>query len=383
MPSLKVLELIHDNPGHWRELLCEKPYCLKIKDEGAYVILSYDQTESDFNNEIVRECRGLILKQETDETYRPVCVPFFKFGNYGEGYCPTIEWKSARVQTKVDGSLIKVWYDTEWKVSTNNTISASEAKVYGHEDLNYRDLFDQAAKQLDLNYEGLDKNCTYLFELVGPYNRVVIHYPEPNIYHIGARNNVTLEEFDCDLGIEKPKEYTFGSIEACVETAKNLPYNQEGYVVVDRHWNRVKIKSPAYVAIHYMKNNGVVTPTRIIDILRNGESDEFLSYFPEFNEPFEKVTNALALLNQKLTDKVEMLGKMEFETQKDFALFVKEDKFSHYYFEWRKNGTQPSEWLQKLGSGKLADYLEKNQLIQSPLTEVVQPVSPDPTTFIE
>ena len=362
MKKLKVLELIHANPGRWRELLCEEPYCLQIKDEDAYVILSYNQSDSDFNNEIVRECRGLILKREAGENYRPVCVPFFKFGNYGEGYCPTIEWPSARVQTKLDGSLIKIWYDTQWKISTNNTISASEAKVYGYEDLAYRDLFEQAAQKQGINYERLDKNCTYLFELTGPLNRVVVYYPEPKIYHIGTRNNLTLEEFECDIGIEKPKEYTFGSLEACLETAKNLPFSQEGYVVVDRHWNRVKIKSPAYVAIHHMKNNGVVTTTRIIDILRNGDSGEFLSYFPEFNEPFEKVDDALTLLTLRLSDKVETLRQMEFETQKDFALYIKDDKYSAFYFLWRKEGITPEEWLRKLSSGRLADYLDADYL---------------------
>jgi len=358
--SLKVLEFIRENPGHWRELLCETPYCLQIKDEEAYLILSYNQSESDFNNEIVRECRGLILQLNAGE-YRPVCVPFFKFGNYGEGYCPAIEWGTARVQTKIDGSLIKLWHDTQWNVSTNNTISASEAKVFGYENLTYGELFNQAAENQGLDYGRLDENCTYMFELVGPYNRVVVHYPEAKIYHIGTRNNFTLEELICDIGIEKPAEYTFDSMEACIETAKNLPYSQEGYVVVDRHWNRVKIKSPAYVAIHHMKNNGIVTTERIINILRNGESDEFLNYFPEFNEPFEKVNNALALLSRRLTDQVETFSKMEFETQKDFALHVKEEKFSHYFFEWRKSGIQPPEWLRKISSGKLADYLEKNQ----------------------
>lgn len=33
--------------------------------------------DSDFNNPIVKECRGLIIR-ESD--YHPVCIPFYKFG---------------------------------------------------------------------------------------------------------------------------------------------------------------------------------------------------------------------------------------------------------------------------------------------------------------
>ncbi|MDR1158299.1 MAG: hypothetical protein LBK75_08390 [Oscillospiraceae bacterium] len=69
---------------------------VKTKRDGGFVLLRYDQIRSDFMQPLVRECRGVIL-DESDE-YRPVCVPFFKFGNYGESYVPDIDWSSAVVQ---------------------------------------------------------------------------------------------------------------------------------------------------------------------------------------------------------------------------------------------------------------------------------------------
>lgn len=110
---MELLKFIKDN-ANWEELLTKKPYCLKIKKDEDYTILSYNQIESDFYNPIVRECRGIILE---NSTLTPVCVPFYKFGNYGEGYVPDIDWSSARTQEKVDGSLIKVWYHNgKWRV---------------------------------------------------------------------------------------------------------------------------------------------------------------------------------------------------------------------------------------------------------------------------
>lgn len=34
--------------GHpdWRTLLCEAPYCLKIKEDVGYIIFNYNQTDS-------------------------------------------------------------------------------------------------------------------------------------------------------------------------------------------------------------------------------------------------------------------------------------------------------------------------------------------------
>ena len=357
--TLKILDFISANPDNWQELLKEPPYWINIKTDGRLVILSYNQFESDFNNEIVRECRGLILRAGAEPTaIVPVCVPFFKFGNYGEGYCPEIDWNSARVQTKVDGSIMKCFYDGQWRVATNNTINAKDASVFGRENLTYDDLFQQAWAKTGVKFESLDTDCTYMFELVSPENQVVIPYPELKIYHIGTRNNRTLEELDVDIGIEKPKEYKFDSMEACVEAAKKLPYNEEGYVVVDRYWNRVKIKSPAYVSAHLMKNNGIITVERFIDLLRSGELDEFLTYFPEFKEQCEKVNDAVTMLNEKLSGRIAEFGKMDFPTQKDFALAVKDDRFAAFFFEWKKNGTSPLEWMNKMSSWKLSQYLD-------------------------
>ena len=65
-------------------------------------MLKYSQIDSDFNLRIVRECRGLILDEDTLEV---VCHPFDKFGNYGESYCPEIDWKSCYVTEKIDGCV--------------------------------------------------------------------------------------------------------------------------------------------------------------------------------------------------------------------------------------------------------------------------------------
>ena len=55
--------------------------------------------------------------------------------------------------------------------------------------------------------EKLNPDCTYTFELVSPYNKVVIYYDNPMVYHIGTRYNLNFEEMDIDIGIQKPKSY--------------------------------------------------------------------------------------------------------------------------------------------------------------------------------
>lgn len=70
-----------------------------------------------------------------------------------------------------------------------------------------------------------------------------------------------------------------------------MPFNEEGYVVVDKEYNRVKIKSPAYVNAHRLINNKVINTEKVLDLIIQNEQSEFLSYFPEYTEIFKSIQN--------------------------------------------------------------------------------------------
>lgn len=358
---MKVLDFIRENEN-WEELLERKPYCLKIKRDDGYIMFSYNQLESDFYNPIVRECRGLIVDEAT---MKPVCVPFFKFGNYGEGYVPDIDWATARVQEKVDGSLMKVWHHNgRWRLSTNNTIDAFKCPLglvdFLKMDCPYEtfgDLFYDAAVHSCLDLGVLDKSNTYMFELVSPYNKVVVNYEFAEIYHIGTRNNETLEEMVVDIGVKKPKEYPLHTLDECVDAASKLTFNEEGYVVVDGNWNRVKVKSPAYVAVHHLKGNDGINIKGVLDLIKNNELDEFITYFPEYKNAVEDIKGKVDAIISELTDGVDELSRKEYESQKEFALDVKNRQFSGFYFLWRKNGIEPKSWLWGNETKKIRDWV--------------------------
>lgn len=349
--------------SNWEELLSTPPYCLKIKRDCGYVMFSYSQLESDFTNELVRECRGIILDEKT---LSPVCVPFFKFGNFGESYVPQIEWKSARTQEKIDGSLIKVWFDDGlWHVSTNGNICADKA-VLEKTDLfdencaynTFGDLFAAAKEKAELDFDALDKDCTYMFELVSPYNKVVIMYDDLDIYHIGTRNNKTLQELNIDIGIKKPREFDLNSLDACIAASKDLPASKEGYVVVDKYFNRIKIKNPAYVALHHIKNGGDPNLLSFIEVLRKNETEEFLTYFPEFKSRIAECESKIASILTELQNNLNGLIGRTFETQKDFALEVKNKRFCAFYFDWRKNpNLTPKQWFWTMPDEKIKNIL--------------------------
>lgn len=73
--KLKLVEFINNNED-WEELLIQKPYCLKINKYQGYILFKYDQINSDFSLDIVKEARGIILKEDN---YKVVCFPFKSF----------------------------------------------------------------------------------------------------------------------------------------------------------------------------------------------------------------------------------------------------------------------------------------------------------------
>lgn len=104
-----------------------KEHTITAKSHKKYpqlVSLSYDQLKSDFKQVIVQQCRGIIV--DTSNNFHVISLPYTKFFNYCESNAAKIDWKSARVTEKVDGSLmIMYYYKDEWHVSSSALPDAS------------------------------------------------------------------------------------------------------------------------------------------------------------------------------------------------------------------------------------------------------------------
>lgn len=339
----KLHEFIYTHWDNWEELLTAPPYNLNITRDGDYTLFKYNQIESDFNEELVREARGIIFNISARGTLYPVidcvCRPFDKFGNYGESYCPDIDWASASVQEKVDGSLIKVWYgsDYTWHISTNGSINAFTAPI--NDFMNFGDLFvdtvlkNTGLENIDKFYRLLNTRFTYMFELVSPYNRVVIPYETAQVYFLGLRESRDFYNHNKEFMPEDsiladyfpiPKRYDLHSLEDVIAAAQKLPWNEEGYVVCDKYFNRIKIKSPSYVQAHYMRNNNVITTEHIIEVILAGEEDEFLIYASEYTDRLQNIKNKMQTLAHEAVEQAHILfgATCEFPERKDYALNV-------------------------------------------------------------
>ena len=359
---LKTIEFIKRN-ANWRELLSSAPYHISVKDDEGFTILKYSQIDSDFNNELVRECRGLII----DKNFAPVCVPFFKFGNYGEPYADEIDWNSAQVEEKVDGSLIKVWhYGGKWIVSTNGTIFANKAMIGSENETkantsygSFGELFGDACKLANLRLQSLNPRYTYMFELVSPYNRVVIPYDSIDLFHIGTRDNVTLQELDVDIGVKKPKTYQCNNLSDLIDMAQKLRYCEEGYVVKDAAYHRIKVKSPAYVAVSHLISG--MSEKRLLELIHSNETAEFLSYFPEYMPDVEemqrKISDLLDYLDALINEKIKSI---KYNTRKEYADMATKTKYPAFCFQFLDGKVNsPQEWMWSMPCDKILEQFGK------------------------
>jgi hypothetical protein len=138
-----------------------------------------------------------------------------------------------------------------------------------------------------------DAGRCFMFELMTPENRVIVSHERPRIVLHGARDLDTMRELDPlpvarEFGWECVATHPLTCAHECLEAAKALsPMRGEGYVVRDASFARVKVKSPQYVALAHLKD--AMTGRRLLEIVRANESDEFLSYFPEFRPAYAAV----------------------------------------------------------------------------------------------
>ncbi len=272
-----ICRFIGEHPDDFEEILLRE-YKIKSRRDGNLVIFNYSY-DCDFANPLVAEARGIIIDAAKCEV---VCWPFRKFGNHSEYYADKIDWENAVVLEKVDGSIMKLWFDKErgeWQFSTNGMIRAEDAEVLGNPGLSYFKIVKEAENFKDIPFSLLSKDKTYIFELVSPLTQVIVNYPRTMLYHIGTRSNISGLETNEDIGIIKPKSFPLHSLEDCIAAAVALneggndEVEAEGYVVLDKNFNRVKVKSPDYIMMHKLKANGIPSKSECIDIILNRPSD--------------------------------------------------------------------------------------------------------------
>lgn len=348
---LKIQEFCRTHPENFKELL-EKEYAItsKVDEEKGLILFKYNQIKSPFKEEIVKECRGIILSLDSFEI---VGRGFSKFFNYGESNASPIDWESATIREKIDGSIIKIFFhDGEWNIATNGTINAFNTDLpspFYSEEWNtmitsFGQLFLYTMSERyhvkDWSFLGGTEEWTHIFELASPFNKVVVSYDKPTIYYLASKENMTGDEhffFNIDTVIPVPTSYSVKSIEEALQLVETFGSDKEGLVVCDRHFNRIKIKGDVYVQLHHLRGEGAFTEKRALDIVRANEVEEVITYFPEFASTIYNVKIRYDNHIHKAKEYIKYLEGLSgviTGDRKRFANQVKSSPYKDISFKW-------------------------------------------------
>ncbi len=274
-------------------LLALADHGIRVTSDARYpnlYCLKYGAT-ADKSSKIVQVCRGAVVELDKCDGHRVIAYAFDRFFNPGEQWAVEIDWNSARVFEKHDGSLIKLFHHEAfgWIVSTSGTVGADIR--FGEMDMTFEQLFWRAFHNCNYSRELLQKDVVYIFELCTPENKVVVDHKFDRLPLLAARDARTMEEIYVesfsgifDIATEYGVWEDLDKLFAWANERKGSEH--EGFVVVDENWNRIKVKGESYVQMHRVKGNG--NPS-FFELWKNDDLVEFWTYFPEYRERFKSL----------------------------------------------------------------------------------------------
>lgn len=351
-------EQLHDGKS-WEDIekYLDETLGIKLQHDDKFVGLNYCQINSPKSHPAVMECRALTLDKHT---LTPVSRAYDRFFNWGEmpEFYEDFDVSNSVVMEKCDGSLIRVWwncYADRWEIGTRSM-------YYGEGDhqtgISFRSLalefigMDEKEFQICFN-QVAEKQKTYIFEMIGPRNRIVTRYKNEEWVLTGIRDNITGKYdtmFKMKSTVEAIKQFSnkvrivetisLNSFEKIVEAAKNLSDLQEGFVAWCQKTNkRIKMKSPVYVSVHGIRENGQLSRKRALTLVLMNEQEEYLSYFEEDRPFFDPLVSEVEAFMKSISDKWQEVKHIE--NQKDFAMLVKDHPASGILFAAKKQQKDP------------------------------------------
>jgi len=351
-----------------QEVLIERfmsNFGVNVKIEGDLFLFKYDMIAANWQKDLTRECRGVIIRKGVSG-WTVASRPFDKFFNQHEGHSGIHDDKTFNsmcseyeFNEKADGTCIQMWFDTHkniWRASTLGTITTgSVGDIPG---LTFDQLFWNTMENNGFDQEKLtndDRGYTFIFELCCAENRILTKYPKNKVYLLAARKTATgmyisFEEFADKFCVVKPTVYRFvdlgiNNLEQARDWVENESKNTElygeypeGFVIYKNGIPVAKMKNRDYIDKHHAIGAGDILHTRNVVIERffAGTLDDLMDVLvdsmKDYSERIRKWWLEQVLENEKVC--VEM-RKHDFETQKDFALYVNANApkaFASFYF---------------------------------------------------
>jgi hypothetical protein len=235
-----------------------------VNEELGVVVFNYSPL-TPMNTEIGREARALFLQLKTWFVVGKSIGGFLDINSKDiNSTLETFQWENSKAYHKYDGCLVVLYfYKDEWRLGTRFSTDG-KCNVFspnsGESNIHWIDVFKNTLVEYGMQWEYfislLNEYKYYTFELCTPWNRNTVIYPNSLIKLLAIVDSNTLLEEDLNepkLKVFEPEFETVNRLEDVhsLLSKNDDPLENEGYVVVDKSFNRIKVKNLKYEELSF------------------------------------------------------------------------------------------------------------------------------------
>ena len=246
------------------------------------------------------------------------------------------------VEEFVEGTMINVFYHkpngqeegAEWDLATKSCVGANivfhsvgdakktepAAEPTAEPKKTFRRMFLECMNAANLNFDALQKDCSYSFVMQHPNNHIVRDISAPTLYLIAvfrADNEALTVEEQCRdehlarinafanqcTSVQLPLQYDGIGLSELREmyTSLNAPYDFPGLVCRERSTGeRFKFRNPNYERIKNLHGSEPKLQFQYLSLRQQGKVKEYLKLHPEHAVAFQKCRDQLHAYTDQL-----------------------------------------------------------------------------------
>ena len=226
----------------------------------------------------------------------------------------------------IEGTMINVFFDPTygvsgcWQIATRNTVGA-EVSFYKRSNMTFNQMFLEACKCNNFNFQTLNPTFCYSFVLQHPANRIVVPFKNPQLFLVAVYeiiqkdSDITIIEQNLNkvkagglwhmTGVKFPETYVsqFNTYSDLIDkfASRNTPYSIMGVVVKNvQTGERTKFRNPTYEEVRQLRGNQPKLQYQYLCLRHAGKLPEFLKYYPETKEELSKFRDQVHMFTENL-----------------------------------------------------------------------------------